>query len=330
MPAFQLSRFIVAFRTAARVNVIAISVIICSHNPSADYLDRVLDSLRVQSLPREQWELLLVDNASAEPVVKRWDLNWHPAARHMREDELGLASARLRGITEARGGVLVFVDDDNVLAPNFLAEAHRIGHEWPMLGVWGGSIIPEYEMEPPSHLREYLRGVAYVEVKSPRWSNVIGSPGVWVNGGGMCLRAEVATAYRQFYDNSDIRLTGRSGHDLISGEDSEICHVACDLGYGVGLFPELQLTHVIPRWRTGEQYLVRLIEGIQTSLMLIEFKWNGILPRAPYSGIELLRLLKNVSIRRGIDRRMYLARRRAIRRARTMIREALQSRTGSN
>jgi hypothetical protein len=199
-----------------------------------------------------------------------------------------------------------------------------------MLGVWGGAITPEYEIEPPSNLREYLRGIAYVEVRSPRWSNVNGSPGVWVNGGGMCLRADVAEAYRRFYANSDIRLTGRSGYDLISGEDCEICHLACDLGYGVGLFPELQLTHLIPRWRVGQDYLVRLVEGIHTSLMLIEFKWNGVLPRAPFSGLELLRLLKQVSIRRGIDRRMYLAHRRAMRRARTTIREALQSRMGSN
>ena len=310
--------------------MIAISVIICTHNPRKDYLDRVLDSLRVQTLPQDQWELLLIDNASAEPILNRWDLSWHPAARHIREDELGLASARLRGIAEAGGGLLVFVDDDNVLAPNFLAEAQRIGHEWPILAVWGGSVIPEYETEPPSHLREYLRGIAYVDVKSPRWSNVTGAPGVWVNGGGMCLRADVAAAYRQLYDNSDIRLTGRSGHHLISGEDREICNVACGLGYGVGLFPELQLTHLIPRWRIGEQYLVRLIEGIETSLMLLEFKWNGILPRAPYSGVELLRLLKHVSIRRGVDRRMYMARRRAMRRARAMIREVLQLGIGSS
>ena len=106
--------------------------------------------------------------------------------------------------------------------------------------------------------------------------------------------------------------------------------MACGLGYGVGLFPELLLTHLIPRWRIGEQYLVRLIEGIETSLMLLEFKWNGILPRAPYSGVELLRLLKHVSIRRGVDRRMYMARRRAMRRARAMIREVLQLGIGSS
>lgn len=299
------------------------SVIICTHNPRADYLDRVLGALRAQTLPQDQWELLLVDNASTRPLAKDWDLGWHPAARRIREEELGLAPARLRGIAEAKGELLVFVDDDNVLEPNFLAEALRIGRDWPMLGIWGGSIIPEFEIEPPSHLLPFLHAVAMVEVKAPLWSNVVTCPGATVCGAGMCLRAVVAAAYRQFYNASDIRLTDRAGEDLLSGGDVEIGHIACDLGFGIGRFPELRLTHLIPRHRVEETYLIRLTEGIQTSSHLLNFKWNGgIRPRAPYSGLELLRFVKHVMLRRGIDRRIFLARCRAMQRARRIINDA--------
>jgi glycosyltransferase involved in cell wall biosynthesis len=304
-----------------------ISVIICTHNPRTDYLHRVLEALRAQTLAQHSWELLLIDNASAQPLAEEWDLGWHSAARHIREDELGLAPARLRGIAEAKGELLVFVDDDNVLAPDFLAEALRIGHEWPILGIWGGSIIPEFEIEPPGHLRPFLHAVAMVEVKSPRWSNVINCPDVTVCGAGMCQRADVAAAYRRFYNASDIRLTDRSGEDLLSGGDVEIGHVACGLGFGIGRFPDLQLTHLIPRHRLAEEYLIRLTEGIETSNHLLNFKWNGVLPRASYSGIELLRFMKHVIVRRGVDRRMYLARRRGMRRARTIVRKASNPKT---
>lgn len=202
-----------------------------------------------------------------------------------------------------------------------MAEALRIADEWPILGIWGGSIIPEFEIEPPGHLRPFLHAVAMVEVKSPRWSNVINCPGATVCGAGMCLRADVAAAYRQFYNASDIRLTDRSGEDLLGGGDVEIGHVACGLGFGIGRFPDLQLTHLIPRHRVAEEYLIRLTEGNETSIHLLNFKWNGDTPRAPYSGIELLRFMKNVIVRRGVDRRMYLARRRAIRRARAIVRK---------
>ena len=42
------------------------SVIVCTHNPRLIYLRRVLEALRSQTLPLEQWELLLIDNASSE------------------------------------------------------------------------------------------------------------------------------------------------------------------------------------------------------------------------------------------------------------------------
>jgi glycosyltransferase involved in cell wall biosynthesis len=99
-----------------------LSVVICSHNPRPDYLARVLAALQAQTLPLADWELLLIDNASAEPLEGRFDLSWHPNARHVREEVLGLTPARLRGIAEAASPLLVFVDDDNVLSSDYLAQ----------------------------------------------------------------------------------------------------------------------------------------------------------------------------------------------------------------
>src|SRR5438045_2554303 len=93
-----------------QINMSDISVVICTHNPRPDYLRRVLEALRNQTLPKKQWELLLIDNASSEPVAGNWDLKWHPNARHIGEYELGLTPARLRGIKESCGELLVFVD----------------------------------------------------------------------------------------------------------------------------------------------------------------------------------------------------------------------------
>src|SRR6266487_2314818 len=97
-----------------------ISVIICTHNPRPDYLLRVLDALKAQTLPTEQFELLLIDNASTEPLASTWDLSWHPCSRIIRENDVGLTSARLRGIRESLASMLIFVDDDNVLAKDYL------------------------------------------------------------------------------------------------------------------------------------------------------------------------------------------------------------------
>ena len=144
-----------------------ISVSLCTHNPRMDYLNRVLLGCRNQTLPFSEWELLLIDNACTEPLAARFDIAWHPGGRIIREETLGLAYARLRGISKSRGEVLVFVDDDNVLNADYLAKSLRIAAEWPTLGAWGGSIAPEFEVSPPVHLMPYLKVLALREVTEP-------------------------------------------------------------------------------------------------------------------------------------------------------------------
>jgi glycosyltransferase involved in cell wall biosynthesis len=108
------------------------TVIICTHNPRADYLQRCLDALCAQTLPRHRWERLVVDNQSQEPLII--DLSWHFSARLVREDELGLTPARLRAIRESAGDILIFVDDDNVLDPNFVEMALGVAQQIPFVG----------------------------------------------------------------------------------------------------------------------------------------------------------------------------------------------------
>lgn len=296
-----------------------LSVIICTHNPRPDYFQRLLAALRQQSLHNTCWELLVVDNASHEPLAQRYDLSWHPHARHIREDELGLAVARQRGMREASAELLVFADDDNVLEPNYLRQAQKISRDWPLLGVWGGSIVPEFEVAPLPHLREHLSVLALREIRSPRWSNVMTCSDAEPWGPGLCVRSAVAHAYRRQYWSSPIQLTGRSGRNLLSGEDTEIAFVACGMGFGMGVFPELKVTHLIPAARVDDAYMLRAVEGIITSSHLLAFKWQGIVPKSPVRGLDLARMVINFLLRGGFERRRYVAQVRAALRARSII-----------
>jgi hypothetical protein len=138
---------------------LAVSVVIPTNNPRMDYLARVLEALKQQKLPREQWELLLIDNASREKVEGRLNIGWHANARVVREEELGLTFARLRGFAEAKGELIVMVDDDNVLTPDYLETAFRIAQEHPMLGAFGGKCLPEFEVKPEGWLASVTSGL---------------------------------------------------------------------------------------------------------------------------------------------------------------------------
>lgn len=253
------------------MNAPAISVIICTHNPRADYLRRTLDALRAQTLPTDQWELLLVDNASKEPLAGVWDLSWHPLARHIREETLGLTPARLRGIRESRAGLIVFVDDDNVLAPDYLEAAGDLFRRLPSLGVASGRILPEYETPPPAWFSPYESWIAVRRIEKSAWSNFY-DPQSEPCGAGMCLLRTVALAYADKVCGQDgQQLLGRKGASLLSGEDVIISKQALVLGYAMGQFVELKALHLIPGRRVSEKYLFSIYCHIQASGRLISW-----------------------------------------------------------
>jgi glycosyltransferase involved in cell wall biosynthesis len=306
-----------------------LTVIVCSHNPRPDYLRRVLKALADQTMPLEQWELLLVDNASERPLAASWDLSWHPHARHVLEEELGVTAARQRGIREALSDLIVFVDDDNLLDETYLAQALKLKEEWPKLGAWGsGSITPQYELPPKERVKALLPYLALRESARACWSNVYPCVEATPWGAGMCVRAAAARAYCQIYKDSDILISSRRGGSLLSGEDIEIAFVACRLGFGMGVFPDLKLTHLIPRERVSPKYLLKVFEGTETSNALLAYKWSGILPRSIVTPRGLLGALRNSITRGRMDRQIYFAKIRADRVARNIIRCSRKQKAG--
>jgi hypothetical protein len=104
--------------------------------------------------------------------------------------------------------------------------------------------------------------------------------------------------------------------------------VSCSHGLGIGIFPSLKLTHLIPQRRLSEDYMVRLGEGHMVSNLLLDYKWLNINPRTPFDLDGVLSILKNLLFRRGIDRRMRFAEVRAALKARQIIRMDLRRDAG--
>jgi glycosyltransferase involved in cell wall biosynthesis len=282
-----------------------------SHNPNPDYLGETIEYLKNQTLPRAQWELLLIDNGSDRPLSTVFDLTWHPNARHIREDELGVMVARCRGIRESRGALLVNVDDDNLLAPGYLETALRLGVEHPKLGVWGGRIDPRFEAEPPEWTRPWWNLLAIRQIERDNWSNLYYQDLTTPPGAGMCIRREVAEAYRINTQKDPRRLKlCRRGKGVISAGDCDLAYTACDIGFGTGLFTALRLTHLIARNRLTEEYLLRLVEGINYSTVMLR-ALRGEVPEPPSASLSFrLRELKLLLSMDARARRFYHAAKR--------------------
>jgi glycosyltransferase involved in cell wall biosynthesis len=258
----------------------SVSVILCTHNPRSDYLSRVLASLRGQTLPVERWDFLLIDNASSRPLAETWDISWHRSGRHIREDELGLTAARLRGIKESSGELLIFVDDDNELAPDFLDQAIAIAARSDNLGVFGAGILePEFEVQPSVELHPYLGLLALRSVSSAlRSGNPKDSQCVpW--GAGLCVTRRVANFYQQMVGGLGINaVLDRRGTRLFCGGDDLFSRIAAEIGLEFGILPELRITHLISASRLNQRHLLRLIRDHALSHGVLGYLLNGIQP----------------------------------------------------
>lgn len=112
---------------------IKVSVVIATYRSGAALTERVMRSLDAQTLPTDEWEVLLVDDGSGDGTV---DLLHQLAAErpHVRVHEIehsGWPSRpRNTGIDLARGTYVCFMDHDDALYPEALelATAYALEH----------------------------------------------------------------------------------------------------------------------------------------------------------------------------------------------------------
>ena len=254
---------------------------------------RVLQAIESQTLPKEKWELLLIDNGSSKPLASEWNLSWQPNARHIREEELGLTPARIRGIREAHGENLIFVDDDNVLSADYLSVALDLLDTHPWIGALGGSTIGEFETQPENWWKGRLENLAILEVKKRAWACLAGMDSINLFmpcGAGMVIRKQAASGWAENVAKDLLRIRlGRKGNSLTGYDDIDMVLFVCSMGLAIGRFPELSLTHMIPSARLQKGYFIKLTEGNATSSTIFRYVREGILPNEEEQALETCR-----------------------------------------
>jgi GT2 family glycosyltransferase len=268
-----------------------ISVVISTYNPNSAMLERTLDALAAQTMDARDWELVLIDNASTRALELGETARKFKNVRIIREERLGLTYGRLAGIRNSQGGILVFVDDDNALAEDYLETASRIFSLGKELGVAGGTMEPEWwdgEPEPWAYesVLEFTR-------RNFGKSELIAHPAAYQNslpnfapvGAGMVARRAALEGWIDQAESTSV--IGRRGTELTSCEDTDIVIEAFHAGWSVGYFPELKLTHLIPTRRMQFGYLSRAFYEHNRSWvqLLHEHRIGDVAPVAPWTVI---------------------------------------------
>jgi glycosyltransferase involved in cell wall biosynthesis len=233
----------------------SVSVVICCYN-SAARLPETLRHLAEQKIPQGmEWEIVVVDNASTDDTAAVAE---HFAATHsdlsvriVPEPKPGTMYARIRGLKEARGTIILFVDDDNWLESEYVALVAETMRSRPEIAALGGMSTAEYEQEPPEWIARHQR-----------WYAVSGLPEAT---GGLTEETFLWTAgtsfrrsaLEQVADNS-LRVSGRKGTTLQAGEDAELCCRLRLRGHKLFCHPSLRFRHYLPAQRVQWGYLRRM------------------------------------------------------------------------
>lgn len=239
-----------------------LSVIICTYNRDK-YIYNVLKSVADNDYPRTDYEVVLVNNNSTdntESECQRFQADYPDITfRYFLEKQQGLSYARNCGITNSRGDLLVYVDDDAKVNEAYLRTYADFFRRNPDAVAAGGPILPVYETEEPAWMSHYTRqlvtGKLYLgdrEREFPREA----FPG----GGNSCYRKSVFDAIGLF--NVDL---GRKGNSLIGAEEKDLFDKMTTQGMKFYYLPTAILYHIIPAKKLTPDYFNRLTYGIGVS-----------------------------------------------------------------
>lgn len=115
-----------------------VSVIIPTFN-SATLVVEAIESVLAQSYPA--FEVFVVDDGSADDTPARLTRFGNPV-RYVRKENGGVSSARNRGLEEATGDLIAFLDADDVWHPDKLRRQVEVFNRRPDLGLLGTEIVP--------------------------------------------------------------------------------------------------------------------------------------------------------------------------------------------
>jgi glycosyltransferase involved in cell wall biosynthesis len=132
-----------------------VRVIIPTYNRKANIL-RLLDNLRQQTLPPDQFEVLVMDDGSTYDPSDIIEQTYPFVVQYLRQKNQGATIARNNAARQSRGEVLVFMDDDVTISPPTLAALAETCQTQAQVIAMGSLIARTAEEEPSPFTRRML------------------------------------------------------------------------------------------------------------------------------------------------------------------------------
>lgn len=229
------------------------SLIICTRNRSAS-LKETLEKIPFQNYCNEKLEVLIVDNASDDDtreVVNHFLGNFPFQIKYFYEEQLGLSAARNRGVAEASGEIVVFLDDDAFPKDSDWLENLVSVFDDPAVSVAGGDLEPIWpEGNRPVWIHDLLLYSLGITQFGLNEQSQLRYP-LYPWGANIAYRKQRIEKMNGFPE-----MLGRQGDLLLSGEESALCMLLDYNGDKVVYAPGAVVKHVIASDRLKESWFV--------------------------------------------------------------------------
>jgi glycosyltransferase involved in cell wall biosynthesis len=244
-----------------------VSVVICTHN-RARQLRQALQSVAAQTLPRDGFETIVVDNASTDDTrTLAHEFRAAANVHYLFESTRGLCHARNAGWRAARGPYVAYLDDDAEATPGWLVEILRAFESVrPTPGCVGGRVDPVYEAPRPAWLSDDIA----LSLTIVDWSE---TPHViqdlrreWLVGANLACRRAALEDVGGFHPALD-----RSGNNLLSSGDVYLQRLIMEAGHSCYYHPAAAVRHHVPASRLERRWFVRRYywQGVSDAMMEI-------------------------------------------------------------
>ncbi|WP_094676486.1 glycosyltransferase [Hydrocoleum sp. CS-953] len=228
-----------------------ISVAICTHN-RADRLILALDGLIKQSLASQNFEVLIIDNASQDNTQEIGDRYQEKYSnfRYIYEPVLGLSKARNSALNQAKAKYIAYLDDDAIPSEEWLesildsfttVEPSPVCVGGPIYGLWE---IPKPDWIDRS-MEDFFTVLDYGS--KPKWFKTNKFP----YGANMTYRKESLKSVGGFNEK-----LGRKGKKLLSQEELLLNIILEQQGGKFYYNPKAFVQHWVPKERINAEWLL--------------------------------------------------------------------------
>lgn len=248
------------------------SIIICAYNPKKEILERLFNAILKFESSSCEYEVIIIDNNSSPSLEQfeyvKYFLKSCLTSKIILEKEPGLTSARIAGIKAAKFDWLIFFDDDNEPAENYLLQANLLIEKYPKVGAWGpGKLNVNYINQSETTFLKKVKWLFQERSYEGTFfdNNMVEGSEYYPYGTGMIVKNDVLSAYVKNVKSGKYTMSDRKGKSLMSAGDIQILFTCLQMGYYAGSSSLLQLSHLIDTSKANPKYAAKLVYALNSS-----------------------------------------------------------------